>query len=158
MAEECWTLERIGGGRRAVIGNGGRELCVVAFLGPRGLAADLLCGAGPADAEIRGSGLASPEYEVNLRGGERLRLVGTPPRLEVRSTRRAPSDLHLEDHADGTRTATWRVDGGILGILHLWPQSGGVPWRLEIPAFGEPLRSLAVLVAASSLARECDGP
>lgn len=140
------------GHRRAILEAGGALLGTCAFLGPRRAGVDILLPGGGVAARVRGGTMAVRDYHARLEGGEALRVLGEPPRLEVLSDRRAATSLSVEGGGDGGRVLAWERDGGILGVLRTGP--GPATWSLEAPDREDPIRSLAVLLAAELLLRE----
>ena len=152
-----FVLERIGGRRRSVAESGGAGLCVCAFLGPAEATVDVLDGNGELAARVQG-GISemARDYHARLVSGERFRVLDAPPLLKVLSDRRAETEVEVLEEAAGARSFTWRRDGGIDGVLRVFPARGAEPWTLEVPGWADPLRVLAALLAAERLVREIE--
>lgn len=151
-----FVLERIGGRRRSVAETGGAGLCVCAYGGPKEATVDLLGEDGALAARITGGAMEVRDYHARLASGERLRVLGAPPALTVLSDRRAETAVEVLEEAAGARSFTWRREGGIDGVLRVFPARGAEPWTLEVPGWADPLRVLAALLAAERLVREIE--
>jgi len=149
-------MERIGGRRRSVLGDGGAELCVCAYAGPLDLGVDLLVEGAAVAARVRGGTMEVRDFHVHLASGERLRLFGAPPRVEVFSDRRAPTEVRVAEEGAGWRAFTFVEGGPIAGVLRTRPADGTEPWLYEVSGFVDALRTLAVLHAAERLLREAE--
>ncbi len=151
-----FELERIGGRRRSIVETGGASVGTCAWLGPKDAGVDVEDGAGTVAARIRGGAMAVRTYHATMASGEALRVFGEAPRITVESDRKSATDVLVADAPDGWRTLTWSRDGAIGGVLRLLPAAGAEPWAFEIPGWEEPLRSLAILLAAERLLREIE--
>jgi hypothetical protein len=150
----AFTLERIGGRRRAVVETGGSALLLCAFLGPGEGAVDLLDPGGAVAARIRGGTMPLRAYHAETAAGERLRVHGAAPRIAVESDRRAATEVAVAEEGGGWRALAWRRDAAVAGVLRLVPLDGAVPWTLEVPGWEDPVGALVVLLAAERLLRE----
>jgi hypothetical protein len=153
-----FRLEPVGGRRRAVRDAAGATAFTCAFVGPAGLAVDVLDGGESLAARIRGGAMPVPDFHVNLVAGERLRVYADGARLAVESDRRARAATLVAEEAGGWRGLTFEDSRGIAGVLRMKPLDGSEPWLLDVPSFGDPLRALAVLVAAERFLREREFP
>jgi hypothetical protein len=156
--DRTYTLGRIGGRRRAVVDGGGGALCVCAWLGPGAGAVDLLGAEGPPLATVRGGTFAVRDYHARMADGERLRVLGGPERFRVESDRRAATEVLAGPGPGGSAALTWLRDGSTEGVLRHFPGDGAADWTLEVPSRGDPVRALAVLLAAERLLREVSSP
>ncbi len=153
-----FMLERIGNRRRAALETGGGTLCVCVYLGPADAGVDLALDAGEVTARVRGGAMPARDFHAALPSGERVRVFGAPPRIRAESDRRAPFEVLVEEEAGGWRRFALLERGGIGGELRTVPGNGALPWRLDVPGAGDPIRALAILHAAERLLRETEGP